>query len=229
MSGFQRLRELLSAPDIIKDQGTIAEVSGRVSNIQSAPQGGWYVTVGTTEHHVMPNRTLKVKMGDQVSAGDPLSDGALRPQDIAAKKGSLAAQQYVVNEARKSYADAGVTVRKPVIEVLVAGMMRYVEITSDGGEPGLAIGDVIHENRFNELKRKNSRIQGIPTVPGLSSKPLMSEDLFERLNFQRLEDAVREIPAIGGKSELTGSQSPMAGIAYGATFRPGENTNGSRK
>ena len=45
----------------------------------------------------------------------------------------------------------------------------------------------------------------------------------ERLNFQRLEDAVREVPAMGGKSDLSGaSGSPLAGFAYGINFRPGE-------
>jgi hypothetical protein len=44
----------------------------------------------------------------------------------------------------------------------------------------------------------------------------------QRLNFQRLEDALREVPAVGGKSDLTGeSGSPMAGLAYGVKFREG--------
>jgi DNA-directed RNA polymerase subunit beta' len=225
MAGFDRLRELLAAPDIIRKQGTLADISGSVQNIRSAPQGGVYVIIqgidgGKVEQHVMPGRTVKVKIGEKVKIGDELSDGNFKPQEIAQKKGMLAAQQYVVDEARKSYQDAGVTVRKPVLEVLAAGMMRYVEITNDGGDKDIAVGDVMHENKYEELRKRNPRIIGIPTVPGLSHKPLMSSDLFERLNFQRLEDAVREVPAMGGSSDLEGKQSPMAGIAYGATFRP---------
>lgn len=227
LSGFARLKELLAAPETIRDQGTLADVTGTVRSIRMAPQGGWYVVIspanGTAnvEQHVMAGRTLKVKMGDKISIGDPLSDGSFRPQEIAAKKNMLQAQKYVVNEARNSYQDAGVTVRKPVLEVLAAGMMRYVEITNDSGEPGLAAGDIIHENRYEELRKHNPGITAVPTVLGLSAKPLLSKDLFERLGFQRLEDAVREIPAVGGKADLTGSDSPLAGIAYGAKFRPG--------
>jgi DNA-directed RNA polymerase subunit beta' len=226
LSGFARLKELLSAPETIRDQGTLADVTGTVRSIRMAPQGGWYVVISpangsaNVEQHIMAGRTLKVKTGDKVSIGDPLSDGSYRPQEIAAKKSMLQAQKYVVNEARKSYQDAGVTVRKPVLEVLAAGMMRYVEITNDGGEPGLTAGDVIHENKYQELRKHNPKITAVPTVLGLSAKPLLSKDLFERLGFQRLEDAVREIPAIGGKADLTGSESPLAGIAYGAKFRP---------
>ena len=228
-AGFTRLRELLSAPDIVRDQGTLAEVSGTVSNIRIAPQGGYYVNIrpnrggDPVEHYVASGRRLKVKLGDRVTDGDPISDGNYRPQDIAAKKGTLAAQQYVVDEARKAYSAAGATVRKPVLEVLAAGTMRYMEITDDGGEPDIAPGDVIHENDFEARKQRNPRIKAKPTVPGIAKKPLLtSDDLLERLNFQRIEDTLREVPAAGGKSDITGPASPIPGLAYGAKFRPAE-------
>ena len=228
--GFSRLRELLSAPDTVRDQGTLADVAGTVSETRLAPQGGYFVYVRPAaggmpvEHHIQQGRTVKVSVGDHVAVGDPLSDGSYRPQELAVKKGLLVAQQYVTDEARKAYAVAGATVRKPVIEVLVSGLMRYMEITDDGGENDLAPGDVIHENEFKKRKAKNPRIQGIPTVPGISKKPIVtSKDMMERLSFQRLEDAIREVPAIGGKSDLTGRGAPQAGFAYGIAFRPGES------
>lgn len=226
--GFARLRELLSAPDIVRDQGTLSDVDGRVHNIRQAPQGGQYVTVLSTsgspkEHYVASNRKVIVKAGDEVKIGEPLSDGSYRPQEIAQKKGLLQAQQYVVDEARKAYQHAGAVVRKPVLEVLAAGTMRFVRITDDADLDGIAIGDVMPEQQFEALKKKHPKMRAVPELPGLSSKPLLSGDLMERLNFQRLEDAVREVPAMGGKSDLTGSSgSPLAGFAYGANFRPGE-------
>lgn len=227
-SGFARLRELLSAPEIVRNQGAVADHDGRVSNIRVAPQGGYYVTVtpdkaGDTEpeHYVPTGRTLKVKVGDHVHNGDALSDGAYRPQDIAAKKGTLAAQQYVVDESRKAFQEAGAVMRRPVLEVMAASMMRYVEITNDGGEKDLAVGDVMHENEYMKRKAKNAKIQAVPTLPGISHLPLArSNDMMERLNFQRLTDTMRDVPAMGGSSDLTGSKSPIPGLAYGATFRP---------
>lgn len=219
--GFARLQELLNSPEILHDQGTLADVSGTVTSVQPAPQGGYHVMVGTTDHYVYPARQVKVKVGQQVHAGDPLSDGAFRPQDVAQHKGLLAAQQYVVDEARKAYTQAGATVRKPVLEVLVAGNLRYVTITDDGGERDLAVGDVIHENEYNRRKMTNPKIKAKPAVLGLGSKPLKtSTDLLERLNFEELLGSLRHIPAIGGQSDLTGARSPIPGIAYGAAFRP---------
>jgi DNA-directed RNA polymerase beta' subunit len=222
MEGFNRLRELLSVPDVIKKQGTLATVNGRVEETRLAPQGGYFVYIGDkrVEHHVQQGRDLIVKNGDVVSAGDPLSTGNFKPQEIAEHKGTLAAQQYVVNQIRRSYQDAGAVVRKPVIEVLAAAMMRTVEVTNDGGEPDLAIGDVIHENDYENRKKRNQKITAKPTLLGLSHKPLQSKDLLARLNFQRLDDAIRDIPSAGGSSDLTGAGSPISGLAYGAAFRP---------
>jgi DNA-directed RNA polymerase subunit beta' len=226
--GFARLRELLGVPGTIRDQGVLADITGDVTGVRPAPQGGQYVSLRAsdgheTEQHVLAGRTLKVKKGDRVEAGQPLSDGNYLPQEIAAKRGLLHAQQYVVDEARKAYASAGVTVRKPVLEVLAAGMMRYIEITDDGHEKGVTIGDIIPENEFKKLQKENPRIMGRPSIPGVSFKPLLSKDLMERLNFQRLEGSMMEVPAMAGKSDLRGGASPIPGIAYGALFRPGQS------
>jgi DNA-directed RNA polymerase subunit beta' len=226
--GFARLRELLSAPETVKHQGTLADHDGTVETIRLAPQGGYFVVVkpsklGETEpeHYIAAGRTLKVKVNDHVKRGDAISDGSYRPQEIADKRSSLAAQQYVVDEARKSFQQAGATVRKPVLEVVVAGTMRWMEVTDDGGEPDLAAGDLIHENDYAVRHAKNSRIQARPTVPGLSSLPIKrSTDLLERLNFQRLTDAMTEAPSVGAKSDLKGRSSPLPGLAYGALFDP---------
>lgn len=228
-AGFARLHELLAAPGTIKGQGTLAEKAGHVHDIRKAPQGGWFVDIKDSadneihEHYIPVDRKVIVKANQKVEAGDPLSDGSYLPQEIARHKGTLAAQRYVVDEARKAYQVAGATLRKPVLEVAVAGLMRNVEITEDGGEPDLAPGDIIHENLYEARRAKNPRIKARPAILGLSKVPIArSTDLLERLNFQRLEDALREIPSIGGKSDLTGeSGSPMAGLAYGVKFREG--------
>lgn len=223
-AGFSRLRELLALPATVKGQGTLASVSGRVTDIRAAPQGGEFIYIQPpgsepVEHHALQGRKVTVKIGQIVNAGDPLSDGNYAPQDIAQHQGLLAAQKYVVNDIRKSYADAGAVVRKPVIEVIAAGMMRTMEITNDGGEHDLAIGDIIHENEFNARKAKNPKLQAKPALLGLSAKPLESKDLMARLNFQRLDDSVRDVASQGGTSDLTGNASPISGLAYGAKFR----------
>jgi DNA-directed RNA polymerase subunit beta' len=231
--GFARLRELLSAPESVKGQGTLSDIGGTIASIKSAPQGGHYIQIrptgqaasnlDTSEHYVLPGRNISVVNGEKVERGDRLSDGSYRPQEIAEKKGLLAAQSYVVDEMRKAFQSAGAVVRKPVLEVAVAAMMRFMRVTQDGGEKDLVVGDVLPEQEFKKRQLKNPKLQGVPELPGLSHVPLVrSNDMLERLNFQRLEDTLREIPASGGISDLSGSKSPIPGFAYGAAFRPGQ-------
>jgi DNA-directed RNA polymerase subunit beta' len=228
-NGFQRVQELLRAPSSVPNQGALSDVKGRVTKIVNAPQGGQYVHIlsadddtDTRQQYVGQGLKALVRPGDHVAIGDPLSEGSYLPQEIAAKKGMLAAQQYVVEQAHQAYRDAGVTMRKPVIEVVVAGSMRYVEITDAGGDPDLVPGDVLHENEFARRRKGHPGMRSKPTIPGLSKKPLVtSNDLLERLNFQRLETAMHEVPASAGFSDLTGVNSPIPGLAYGAKFRPG--------
>jgi DNA-directed RNA polymerase subunit beta' len=232
VDGFARLRELLSTPETVKGQGTLSDIHGTITATTAAPQGGHYVTIQPDGHvdtvsplqqYVLPGRNLTVVKGERVAIGDRLSDGNFRPQEIAEKKGLLAAQQYVVDEMRKTFQGSGAVMRKPVLEVAVAAMLRYMRITNDGGEKDLVVGNVISEAEFKRRAKGNPKIQGIPELPGLSHLPLVrSKDMLERLNFQRLEDSIREIPAMGGVSDLTGNKSPISGFAYGANFRPGQ-------
>jgi hypothetical protein len=229
--GFARLSELLHAPDLIKGAGTLAMHDGKISRIERAPQGGWNVTVTPTNpsehepvHYISTARTMKAKEGQSVKAGDELSDGSFRPQDIAATRGLKAAQEYVVAEVGKAFASTGSTMRRGPIETVVAGMMRWMRITNDGGEADLAIGDILSEQVFDARRKKNAKIQGVPEIPGMRQVPIVrSRDLMERLNFQRLEDAFRDVPASAGKSDLTGGASPLPGLAYGAAFRGTEH------
>ncbi|MFA6132471.1 MAG: hypothetical protein WC869_00490 [Phycisphaerae bacterium] len=231
--GFARLRELLAVPETVKGQGTLADSTGMVTSVKTAPQGGHYIHIrpegqspgraDSIEHYVLPGRNVAVVEGEKVKRGDRLSDGSYRPQEIAEKQGLLAAQSYVVDEMRKAFQQAGAIVRKPVLEVAVAAMMRFMRITNDGGEKDLMVGQILAEQAFKARQLKNPKIQGTPELPGLSHVPLVrSNDMLERLNFQRLEDTLREIPAQGGVSDLSGAKSPIPGFAYGAAFRPGQ-------
>jgi len=77
----------------------------------------------------------------------------------------------------------------------------------------------MHENEFNLRHMRNPKITAKPVLLGLGYKPLESKDLLSRLNFQRLDDSVRDVASQSGSSDLTGNASPIAGLAYGAKFR----------
>ena len=67
-----------------------------------------------------------------MKAGQPLSDGAITPNDILSIKGPTAVQEYLVNEIQEVYRLQGVKINDKHFEVIVRQMMRKVEITDAG-------------------------------------------------------------------------------------------------
>ncbi|HOV41515.1 MAG TPA: DNA-directed RNA polymerase subunit beta', partial [Oscillospiraceae bacterium] len=56
----------------------------------------------TEESYPIPyGYKIKVKDGDKINAGDPLTEGSINPNDILAVKGEQAVQNYIISEVQK--------------------------------------------------------------------------------------------------------------------------------
>lgn len=66
-------------PSTFKGGAVLAKVDGVVNDIKAAPQGGNYITVGTNTVYAPQARTVKVAVGDKVTAGDRLTNGIPNP------------------------------------------------------------------------------------------------------------------------------------------------------
>lgn len=95
--GFPAIDRLFSAPKNYRGGATHAQLDGRVGAVVDAPQGGKYVTVDKEQHYVPPDRAVIVRPGDEVEAGDVLSDGAPHPAELVTHKG--------LGEARRRFVD----------------------------------------------------------------------------------------------------------------------------
>ena len=78
------------------------------------------------------SKLFLVAEGDYVKAGQPLSEGAITPNDILAIKGPNAVQEYMVNEIQEVYRLQGVKINDKHIETIVRQMMRKVHIEDPG-------------------------------------------------------------------------------------------------
>src|SRR6201999_2156751 len=75
---------------------------------------------------------ILVQENDFVKAGQPLTDGAITPNDILDIKGPTAVQEYLVNEIQEVYRLQGVKINDKHIEAIVSQMMQKVEIIDPG-------------------------------------------------------------------------------------------------
>jgi len=98
---------------------------------------------------------LKVSHGKTVNKGEPITDGALYPQDVLRISGVEAVQDYLVQSVQAVYRQQGVEINDKHIEVIIRQMMRKVRV-EDPGDSCLLTGTVV--DTF-ELADANAAVQ----------------------------------------------------------------------
>lgn len=110
-----------------------AQADGKVRAIKPAPQGGQYVVVGDREHYVDPSQKSLVKVGDEVEAGDVLSDGLPNPGEIVRHKGVGEGRRAFVAAVMDVFKKSGVGANRRNVELVARGLIDHVEFDSDHG------------------------------------------------------------------------------------------------
>ena len=110
--GLPRVEELFEARKP-KGLATITEISGRVEIDETGKRKEVVVIPdeGEREVYQIPyGSRLKVKQGQRVEAGDPLTQGSINPNDIVRVKGIGGVQDYIVKEVQRVYRLQGVDI-----------------------------------------------------------------------------------------------------------------------
>jgi DNA-directed RNA polymerase subunit beta' len=107
------------------------------------------------EYHVPYSVGLKVVHGKTVQKGEPITDGALYPQDVLRISGVEAVQDYLVQSVQAVYRQQGVEINDKHIEVIIRQMMRKVRV-EEPGDTALLTGTVIDSFEFEDA---NAAIQ----------------------------------------------------------------------
>lgn len=131
VSGFQYINQLIQAPKRFQGGAAHSEKDGTVQRIEEAPAGGNYVFINDQKHYVSPGYKLKVKKGDEVEAGDLLSEGIPNPALIVKHKGVGEGRRYFVNEFRKAMASGGMRGHRRNIELLARGLINHVKLNEE--------------------------------------------------------------------------------------------------
>ena len=133
--GLPRVTELFEARNP-SNPAVVAEIDGVVTYGVSK-RGNQEIIVtskdGDVKHYqVSLSKHILVHDGDYVRAGQPLSDGAITPQDILRVEGPAAVQRYVLNGIQEVYNLQGVKINDKHIEVIVRQMMQKMEVIDPG-------------------------------------------------------------------------------------------------
>ena len=155
LSGFKQITDI---PQSFFNKATLASQPGTITAVKKAPQGGHYVHVNETQHYVPPNLGVLVRQGGRVSAGDALSDGIPKPDEVVKHKGLGEGRKYLTDALHGIYKRTGVDIDKRHLEILGKTDLNYVRIL-DRDDEGLGVmrGDVVDYNRFRAHLAKNAK------------------------------------------------------------------------
>lgn len=122
---------LVQVPKTFRGGATHAQLDGRISAVIPAPQGGHYVEVAGQRHYVGPEFKVTVKPGQDIEAGDVLSEGTPNPLEIAQHKHIGEGRRYFINAFRQAYKNSGMSGHRRNIELLSRGIIDHVQMTDE--------------------------------------------------------------------------------------------------
>ncbi|HNT80926.1 MAG TPA: DNA-directed RNA polymerase subunit beta' [Bacteroidia bacterium] len=150
--GLPRVTELFEARNP-SNPAVVSEIDGVVS-YGGIKRGNREVIITSKDGEVKKylvqlSKHILVQENDFIKAGNPLSDGAITPNDILNIKGPSAVQEYLVNEIQEVYRLQGVKINDKHFEVIVRQMMRKV-IINDPGDTRFLEKEVTNKTDFME-------------------------------------------------------------------------------
>jgi len=155
LSGLEGFRAIVESPESFKNKAALAPIQGVITAVNVAPQGGHYFEMDKHKIYAAHGLTPVVKKGDRVDAGDILSTGIPKPDEVVAYKGLGAGRAYMVTQLGNIYRDAGISIDQRHLEVLAKSTLNHLQIEEISDETsastGLIRGDIVNYNRFQNL------------------------------------------------------------------------------
>ena len=214
--GLPRVTELFEARKP-KDGSTISDIEGQVK-FTGISRGMRVLKVvnpngNSNEYRIPRGKRLIVREGDQVFAGDRLTDGPINPHDILSVLGENEVQSYLVDEVQEVYRAAGERINDKHIEAIVRQMLRKVRVVYAGNTEFL-IGDEIDRVSF---RKENQRVMALSTddnplepatadsiLQGITKAALSTESFISAASFQQTTNVLTTAAISGKRDELRG-------------------------
>ncbi len=209
--GLPRVEELFESRKP-KHLAILSEISGEVrfEEIKNNRHAVVYnKETGEERSYLIPfgSRT-KMEDGQQVQAGDMITEGSKNPHDILAIQGAAAVQDYLIQEVQRTYRMQGVDINDKHIEVIVRQMMKKVRI-EDGGDTNLLPSALVDKSEVyaaNEeiRKRIENGEEGLreatftQTLLGITKASLATDSFLSAASFQETTKVLTDA-AIKGK------------------------------
>ena len=210
--GLPRVEELFEARKS-KGLAIIAEFGGTVSIRDTKKKREVVVTnkeTGDSKAYLIPyGSRIKVLEGQELEAGDELTEGSVNPHDILAIKGVRAVQDYMIREVQRVYRLQGVDINDKHIEVIVRQMLKKIRIENNGDSdylPGVMVDALDYEDTVEALTKEGKEPpEGSQVMLGITKAALATNSFMSAASFQETTKVLTDA-AIKGKID------PLVGL-----------------
>jgi DNA-directed RNA polymerase subunit beta' len=146
--------------------------------------------------------------GQNIDAGQPVTDGPFDPKEIMEILGIRATQQYLVEEVQKVYRDQGVSIHDKHIELIVRQMTRRIGV-QEPGDSGFLPGERVDAKVFRDTNRSvveagKRPAEGRPEIMGITKASLATDSWLSAASFQETTRVLTEAAIDGRGDNLVG-------------------------
>ena len=209
-TGLPRVEELFETKRP-KGMATLCEVAGKITinKVDKLDEVVVHTNDGDVSYLLPYGSVLKVKTGDSVVPGTPLSAGSIYPNDILRTQGVKAVQEYLINQILYSYSKNSVNINTKHLEIIIRQMLKKVLIEDQGDTdflPSSYVDIFAYEDANDEILKKG----GVPAsakrvLLGITKAALNSESFLSAASFQ-------ETPMVLTEASIKGKVDTLRGL-----------------
>ncbi|MDX2241162.1 MAG: DNA-directed RNA polymerase subunit beta' [Leptolyngbyaceae cyanobacterium bins.302] len=223
IQGLPRIEELLEARKP-REACVLAERSGTAQVVYGEDDSVEVKVVETDgnlrEYQINPGQNVIVSDGQEVNAGERLTDGPANPHELlevlfkanresagvhdAALVSLREVQMFLVNEVQSVYQSQGIDISDKHIEVVVRQMTSKARV-DDGGDTTMLPGELVELYQVEQVNEAMSITGGAPAeytpvLLGITKASLNTDSFISAASFQETTRVLTEA-AIEGKSD----------------------------
>ena len=164
---------------------------------------------GETKAYLIPyGSRIKVVDGQELEAGDELTEGSVNPHDILKIKGVRAVQDYMLREVQRVYRLQGVEINDKHVEVIVRQCLQKIRV-EEPGDSDLLPGSMVDALDFLELNEKleeegKELAVGSQVLLGITKASLATNSFLSAASFQETTKVLTEAAIKGKVDHLCG-------------------------
>ena len=208
--GLPRVQEVFEARNP-KGKATISEISGKITSAENV-NGKFKIVVTnqaeSKEHVSLYGSKLVVDVGNEVKAGDKLTEGNINPKELLAVTDPITVQEYILKEIQKVYRTQGEDIADKHIEIMARRMISKVKIT-ESGDSDLIMGRLVSLSEFTQINKDlilNGKIPAVgrPILLGITKASLETDSFLSAASFQETTRILTDAAIKGKIDRLSG-------------------------